>query len=176
MFFQRQIFPTAVALALSIALLVPALADVGTDTAGWKVKTDPRKRAFLQYVAEDFGARVLVLGCLRDVDMFEVISEQDSAVSPDVSMTLRLVNGTAEYTVQGKFGATGFGVGVPGFGSELFDVNARKRNDLRQKLLPVLEGKGPIVLTIGSYSRTLPVSGLADVLGRFKAICFDAAS
>ncbi len=174
MFFQRRIFPTAIALALSIELLVPALAYVGTDTAGWKVDIDPRKRAFLKYVAEDFGPRVLLLGCLRDVDMFEVISEQDSAVSPDVSMTLRLVNGTAEYTVQGRFGATGIGVDVPGFGSE-FDVNARKRNDLRRKLLPVLEGKGPIVLTIGSYSRNLPVSGLADALSRFKAVCFDEA-
>jgi hypothetical protein len=39
-------------------------------------------------------------------------------------------------------------------------------------LLPVLEGKGPIALTVGSAEFTLPTTGLTQPLSRFKAICF----
>jgi len=45
---------------------------------------------------------------------------------------------------------------------------------IRDTLVPVLEGTGPIVLTLGSLTRELPVAGLADALKRFKPACFGA--
>src|SRR5262245_38601583 len=50
----------------------PAVADKG-DKAGWSLTTDPRKRAFLKFVPTNDGPRILVLGCLRDVDSFMVL-------------------------------------------------------------------------------------------------------
>ena len=55
--------------------------------------------------------------------------------------------------------------------SEL-DADATMLRQLRAKLVPVLEGKGPIVLTIGSASRELPVAGLSKPWSGFKAVCF----
>jgi len=154
------------------AMLVGAPASPG-DKAGWSVDTDPRKRAFLKYVSVDQGPRLLVLGCLRDVDSFIVLSQHDpGAVPPNVPVTLVLANGAAKYTAQGKSEANGIAVGERGFASEI-DVTAKERAELQRNLLAVLEGSGPIALTVGSWSRVLPTAGLASVIGRFKAVCFE---
>jgi len=169
--FYKQVVHVIAAVFL-ILLMLPALASAG-DKAGWSVAIDPRNRAFLKYIPSDNGPRLLVLGCLRDADSFVVLSEHaPGAVPGDVTLTLMLVNGAAQYAVQGKSDPNGVGVGQRGFVSE-FDVGAKERGDLRRKVLAVLEGKDPIVLTVGSWSRELPVSGLAEALGRFKAICFE---
>jgi hypothetical protein len=57
----------------------PASADQG-DKQGWSLGSDPRKRVFLRFVPANDGPRVLVLGCLRDVDSFIVLSEQDIGI------------------------------------------------------------------------------------------------
>jgi hypothetical protein len=170
---HQQVAYVIPALILSILMLLPARADP-SDKAGWSVATHPRKRAFLKYIPSNDGPRLLVLGCLRDVDSFLVLSEHEPGTVPaNVTLTLTLANGAAEqFAVQGKSGPNGIGVGRPGFSSE-FDVDANERGNLRRKILAVLEGKGPIVLTVGSWSQNLPTSGLAEVLGRFKAICFE---
>jgi hypothetical protein len=159
----------AAAIPAVLALLAqPAIADKG-DKRGWTLDTDPRKRVFLKYVPAEDGARLLVLGCLRDVDNVVVISEQGTAGPQNVTLTL--ANGDARYSVDGKIEANGAGVGQPGFSSE-FDVDATARQALRAKLVPVLEGKGPIVLTVGTASRELPVTGLGKPWDGFKAVCF----
>ena len=146
----------------------PAVADKG-DKAGWSLTTDPRTRAFLKFVPTNDGPRILVLGCLRDVDSFMVLSEQGVASTQTVVLTLS--NGTIRYTVEGKIEPDGAGVGQVGFVSE-FDVDAKARQQLRVRLLPVLEGKGPIVMTLGSISRELPASDLSAPLRGFKSVCF----
>jgi hypothetical protein len=157
------------AFAVVLALLGgPALADKG-DKRGWSLDSDPRKRVFLKYVPADGGPRLLVLGCLRDVDNFVVMSEQGDAAPQ--SVTLTLANGAARYSFDGKIEADGVGVGQAGFASEL-DLDPPTLRQLRGKLLPVLEGKGPIVLTVGSASRELPMTGLSKPLGGFKSVCF----
>src|SRR5437899_4357942 len=85
--------------------------------------------------------------------------------------TLTLTNGAARFVVEGKFEEDGAGVGRPGFASEI-DADGKALQQIRPKLIPVLEGKGPIVLSVGSTSRELPVAGLAKPLSGFKSVCF----
>jgi hypothetical protein len=159
---------TAALAALLVFLGGSAFADKG-DKRGWSLDSDPRKRVFLKFVPIDDGPRILVLGCLRDVDNFLVMSEQ--GVAGPQSVTLTLANGPARHSFDGKIEANGAGVGQAGFMSEL-DADATMLRQLRPKLLPVLEGKGPIVLTIGQASRELPVAGLSRPWGGFKSVCF----
>src|SRR5262249_43899001 len=71
------------------------------------------------------------------------------------------------FVVEGKFEGDGAGVGRPGFASEI-DADGKALQQIRPKLIPVLEGKGPMVLSVGSTSRELPVAGLAKPLSGFK--------
>lgn len=161
---------TAVLVALTIlaGIVLPTFAGVG-EKRGWSLRVDPRKRAFLTFVPEDNGPLLLRLGCLRDADLFNVMSEQN--LGAEVDQTLTLQNGTAQYVIQGKFEPNGAGVGQPGFASEV-DADANALRQIRAKLLPVLEGEGPIVLTVGPQSHVLPVAGLGKPLDGFKSICF----
>src|SRR5262249_34446098 len=81
---------------LLLALVLPALAGSGYgNKAGWSAYVDPRKRAFLNYVLVDDGPRLLLLGCLRDVDSFLVSSEEMSEAKEADNVTLTLANGSA---------------------------------------------------------------------------------
>jgi hypothetical protein len=148
----------------------PASADQG-DKQGWSLDSDPRKRVFLKFVPANDGPRILVLGCLRDVDSFIVLSEQDIGIGHGQAATLTLANGAARYVVEGKFERNSAGVGRPGFASEI-DADGMALQQIRAKLIPVLEGNGPIVLSVGSTSRELPAAGLAEPLSGFKSVCF----
>ncbi len=139
--------------------------------AGLVAQLRPAKTGFPEVRPENNGPRILVLGCLRDVDTLIVLSEQDLGIESGKDVTLTLENGTAQYVVQGKFEPDGVGVGQAGFTSEI-DADAKALPQIRSKLLPVLEGKGPIVLTVGSTSRELPVAGLLKPLSGFKSVCF----
>ena len=83
-----------------IALALPADADAG-DKAGWSVQTDPRKRAFLHYVPVKDGPRVLMIGCLRDVDSFTVMSSGLQIGANETKAILALSNGASRYAVEG---------------------------------------------------------------------------
>jgi hypothetical protein len=83
---------------------------------------------------------------------------------------LALANGAARYEVEGEIAAD-FQTNRPGFSSE-FDIDAATLAALRLSLLPVFEGRGPIMLTVGRMSREIPVAGMAKPLARFKAVCF----
>ncbi len=65
--------------AMFAGAVSPASADQG-DKQGWSLGSDPRKRVFLRFVPANDGPRVLVLGCLRDIDSFIVLSEQDIGI------------------------------------------------------------------------------------------------
>jgi hypothetical protein len=158
------------AFAAIAATVFPALSDNG-DRQGWSLSADPRKRVFLRFVPENDGPRLVVIGCLRDVDRFIVLSAQVLGVGSGQNVTLSLANGAARYVVQGKFEADGAGIGQAGFASEL-DADEKVLRQIGSRLLPVLEGNGPIILTVGSTTRTLPVGGLDKALRRFKSVCF----
>ena len=92
----------AATFAMFAGAVSPASADQG-DKQGWSLGSDPRKRVFLRFVPANDGPRVLVLGCLRDVDSFIVLSEQDIGIEPGQDATLTLANGAARFVVEGKF-------------------------------------------------------------------------
>jgi hypothetical protein len=150
--------------------VLPARADK-RDKQGWSLGKDARKRAFLSFTPTADGPRLLVIGCLRDVDTFTVLSEQDIGDRAGQKATLTVARGGARFTVDGKLERDGAGVGQPGFAHHT-DADAPALRQIRAKLLPVLEGKGPIVLTLGSTSRELPAAGLAEPLAGFKSVCF----
>jgi hypothetical protein len=168
--FRRWLLAMATTFAMFAGAVSPTSADHG-DKQGWSLGSDPRKRVFLRFVPANGGPRVLVLGCLRDVDSFIVLSEQDVGIGHGQATSLTLANGAVRYVVEGKFEQDGAGVGRPGFASEI-DADGKALQQIRAKLIPVLEGKGPMVLSVGSTSRELPVAGLAKPLSGFKSVCF----
>lgn len=162
--------------ALGIGLLGLACFWAGTvagdpgDAAGWSTDTDPRKRAFLKFVPEKDGPRILMFGCLRDAETFSIYSTGlDPRTAANVELSL--INGAATYRVQGDIAADGLSP-EPTFTYENLDADAAALRRVKNALMPVFSGAGPIKLTVGSASRDLPLTGLKPALDRFAAICF----
>jgi hypothetical protein len=164
------------AMALCLAIETPAFADP-EDKAGWSVLSDPRHRAFLIWVPEQGGPRVLMFGCLRDAGMFTTMSYAVGERDEIDRVTLTLSNGSARFEVDGSI--TRYpAIGRSSFISDL-DVDEEQLRALGRKLLPVLEGSGDIGLTIAPAARSgaasaiqIAIAGLASVLGRFRDVCF----
>jgi len=158
----------------TIALLACLCLPMRTASAqgpGWSTSFDPRQRVFLSFRSVKDGPRALLLACLRDVDIFTIVSEGVAeASSIGHKATLALANGNMRYAAEGEVSSDP-DTRAPGFSTDI-DLNATTLRQLRNTLLPVLEGKGPIQLAIGPARRDLPISGLADPLRRFKSICF----
>lgn len=164
-------WPRRVAIIALFACLGLPMLKVLAAAPGWSTSFDPRKRVFLSFSSAKDGPRALLLACLRDVDMFTIASEGiPDARSNGQKATLTLENGEARYAIDGKVSPNP-DTSVPGFSIDL-DLDAQTVHQIRNELLPVLEGKGPIQLTIGPAHRELPVAGLADALKRFKSTCF----
>lgn len=164
------------AAALSLASATPARADPG-DPPGWSVAVDPRGRAFLKYVEKGDGPRLLVLGCLRDVDTFLVTSEAIGGPpegGPSAELVLSVPDG--DYVVQGKV-ETGSD-GAPSFTAEL-DADAAALRKIGRELLPVLKATGPVVLQVSNGEPVdIPLAavgariGITEPLKRFEKVCF----
>jgi len=153
------------------ACLSPLMLTASAEESGWSTSFDPRKRVFLSFRSVEDGPRTLLLGCLRDVDSFTIMSEGVAqAPSNGDKATLTLTNGELRYAADGEVSADP-DTRTPNFSTDI-DLDAATVRQLRTTLLPVLEGKGPIQLAIGPVHRNLPVSGLADALKRFKSVCF----
>jgi len=141
------------------------------EEPGWSTSFDSRKRVFLSFKSVKDGPRTLLLGCLRDVDSFTIVSEGVAAASSiGDKATLTLTNGEIRYVADGEVSPDP-DTGTPSFSTDIA-FNAATVRQLRNALLPVLESKGPIQLTIGPVHRDLPQSGLAAALRRFKSVCF----
>jgi hypothetical protein len=155
-------------LVLAIVAAAPATANQG-DKAGWSFVTDQQKRAVLIFVPTKDGPRSLTIGCLRASEIFEVLVEDVAkARTPVTGVALTLTNGQARFEARGEIG---FFASTKSFDSNAIADAATLRR-IRDTLVPVLEGPGPIVLTLGSLTRELPVAGLADALKHFKPACF----
>lgn len=161
-----------ITLALCLGIDMRVFADPG-DKAGWSVATDPRRRAFLMWVPEPSGPRVLMLGCLRDAGTFTTMSYAVGERDEIARTKLMLSSGSARFEVDGS--TTRYpAIGRSSFISDL-DVDEVQVQVLGRTLLPVLEGSGDITLTITPGTqrpRQIPIAGLAPVLGRFRDVCF----
>jgi hypothetical protein len=147
----------------------PTAAAKQDDKPGWSFHTDQQRRAVLIFVSGKEGQRSLTIGCLRATESFELLVEDVGNVKTAVTgVILTLTNGKASFEAKGEIG---FFASTKSFDSNMIvDANALRR--IRDTLMPVLEGPGPIVLTLGSLKREMPVAGLADPLKRFKTACF----
>ena len=164
------------AACLTVSVAAPiARADEG-DPAGWSVSADPRGRAFLKWVSEAGGPRVLLLGCLRDVDEFFVSAKAVPGAEEGDDVELQLLVADAEWRITGSVSRTEDGETT--FEKEL-EVGAKARKKLGKELMPVLTAPGPIVLQIGN-SDTIelplepipPRAGIAAPLKTFEKVCF----
>lgn len=160
------------------AWLRPLAADTG-DKKGWSVITDPRKRAFLIFVPAAGSPRVLNFACLRDVDSFTVYSEAVGGKLPSGPATLTMSNGNARYDVSGIIAPDPIS-NLPTFTGDLAD-NKKALSGIAAKLLPVLQGSGPIFYEISAGTppndmsknpTSIAVTGLAAPLAKFRSICF----
>jgi hypothetical protein len=185
-FWRRQGARAVAAAVLSVLLaagflaarLRPLAADTG-DKKGWSVLTDPRKRAFLIFVPSAGDARLLNVACLRDVDSFTVYSEAVAGNLPAGAATLTLSNGNARYDVAGSIAPDPVS-NLPTFTGNVAE-SKKALSDISGKLLPVLQGAGPILYEIGGRAApndmsksptSIPVTGLAAPLAKFKSVCF----
>lgn len=167
------------ALVFCIVSDTPTTADPG-DKAGWSLVTDPRHRAFLMWVPEPSGPRVLMLGCLRDAGTFTTMSYAVGERDEIKRARLTLSNGSARFEIDGSITLYPR-IEQSSFISDL-DVDDQQLKVLGSKLLPVLTGPGDIAITItaeasgdGGYTRTrqIPIAGLASVLEDFRKVCFE---
>ncbi|MER2605371.1 MAG: hypothetical protein ABTQ29_06045 [Siculibacillus sp.] len=172
----RLVLAATAALALTALALVAApslvVADDG-DEAGWSVATDPRKRAFLQWVPRANGPRVLLFACLRDADSFVVYSTGVAGLPPRaerVALVLRADGRT--WSVDGSIDPDSTS-GTSTYSSEWNDDDGARRRAARD-LAPLLRGGGPLVLTIGGAPEVaIPLgAGIAAPLKTFERICF----
>jgi hypothetical protein len=161
-----------------VARVWPVAADTG-DKIGWSAITDPRKRVFLIYVPSAGAPRALNFACLRDVDDLTVYSEGVAGNLPSGPATLTMSNGDARYDVAGNI-APDLISKLPTFTGELAD-DKRTLSGISAKLLPILQGSGPIIYEISAGTApdgilkspsSIPVRGLAAPLAKFKSICF----
>ena len=160
----------AAALVLAMAEIRPAAANPG-DKQGWSYLIDQQRRILLIYVPAKDGPRSLTIACQHGAETFEILLEDVGNVrAPVTAASLMLVNGTARYEAKGEIG---FFASTKSFDSNtIADAGTLRR--IRDALMPVLEGPGPLVITLGSLKRELPVAGLAEPLKRFKTACFDS--
>jgi len=169
-----------IALLLLLAATLPApvaLADDG-DPAGWSVRTDPRKRAFLIVTDRAGGPRLLTIACLRDVESFGLYASGLPGLAGDaegVRLTLRA--GGATFEVTGSISPDPLS-NAPSFSHD-DDIEGPARKALAGRLLPVLKASGPLVVTVGDGpSREIPLAdrpqlkGVATPLATFEKICF----
>jgi hypothetical protein len=172
--FVRFLF--AVLTLATILPVVPAAVADEEDPAGWSMVTDPRRRAFLRYVAEAGGPRFFDFGCLRDVDEFFLYAKAVPGTEEGGDVELKLLVADAEWSISGEVVRTGDGETT--FRVEK-DADARAMKKMGAGLMKVLNAPGPIVLQIGNgepVELTLeplpPRAGIAPFLGRFEKICF----
>lgn len=175
----RSLFtPSLVALVVAVATALPLAhlrADEG-DPAGWSISTDPRGRAFLKWVAEPGGPRILLIGCLRDVDEVFVSAKGVPGMVEGEDVELQLLVADAEWRITGSVGRTEDGLMT--FDKEM-EVTAKGRKALRKALMPVLTAPGPIVLQVGnSETMDLPLepipprAGIEAAARTFDKVCF----
>jgi hypothetical protein len=159
----------AAASLLALSLLpMPVAADPG-DPAGWSTVLDRRGRAFLVYTEAVGGPRLFRLSCLTDVDLVGVMAKPPGLAVAAVER-LDLVDGAARQSFTGEVADEANDGGLA-FRADV-DADAKGRRVIEKTLGPVLAGSGPLVVTVGSASLSLPVAGLAAPAKRFRSVCF----
>ena len=137
--------------------------------AGWSVETKP-KSAILTYAPEKDGPRYLIVACLRDTEEIGIYSTGIGAPSSKPVVVMGLTNGGRKYSVRGDMGQDNVSH-QPAFRYET-NIDSRALGIFRAEFMPMLNGKGPLTVTIGDKSQQVPLAGVAEPLKKFSATCF----
>jgi hypothetical protein len=156
--------------ALGFAAALTATAAFGQDIpAGWSVDVKP-KRAILSYAPEPNGPRQLIVACLRDSEEIGIYSTGIGAPSGKPVVVMGLNNGGRKYSVRGDMGMDNL-TNQPAFRYET-NIDSRALGIFRAEFMPMLNGKGPLTVTVGDKSQQVPLTGVAEPLKKFSATCF----
>lgn len=163
--------------ALAMATVPAVVRADDDDPVGWSVTTDPRGRAFLTYVADEGGPRLLSIGCLRDVGSFVVTSTGIEELPDEGPGAGLLLSGSgAEWPVYGNVEPDDDG--RPTFTAD-FDTDEDGLKRLVKDLLAVLKGPGPVTLGVANgipvdlpLQVIPPRAGIDEPLKTFERVCF----
>ena len=147
-----------------------AVAPASAQEAGWAVDTSKPKRAILSYTAEKDGPRLLIVACLRDSEEIGLYSTGIGAPSGKPVVVMGLTNAGRKYSVRGGMGLDNT-TNQPAFLYET-NINSRALGIFRAEFMPMLNGKGPLTITVGDKSQQVPLTGVAAPLQKFSATCF----
>jgi hypothetical protein len=137
--------------------------------AGWSVETKP-KSAILTYAPEKDGPRYLIVACLRDTEEIGIYSTGIGAPSSKPVVVMGLTNAGRKYSVRGDMGQDNVSH-QPAFRYET-NIDSRALGIFRAEFMPMLNGKGPLTITVGDKSQQVPLGGVAEPLKRFSSSCF----
>jgi hypothetical protein len=160
-------------LAAFLAATMSAAAAPAQDIpAGWSVDTSTPKRAVMSYAPETNGSRFLIVACMRDTEEFGMYSTglMEGTKPHGGVLTMQLTTGGRKYTVRGEPGIDNLN-SLPAFSYET-NIDARALGLVRSELMPLLQAKGPLTVTIGKNAKQLPLTGIAEPLRKFSAVCF----
>lgn len=160
-------------LAAFLAMTVSAAAAPAQEIpAGWSVDTTKPKRAVMSYAAETNGPRFLIVACMRDTEEFGMYSTglMDGTKPHGGILTMQLTTGGLKYTVRGEPGIDNAS-NQPAFSYET-NIDSRALGLVRAELMPLLQAKGPLTVTIGKNAKALPLTGITEPLRKFSAVCF----
>ena len=152
-----------------VAALLASAASAQDIPAGWSVDLKPR-RAILSYAPEANGPRQLIVACLRDSEEIGIYSTGIATPSSKPVVVMGLTNAGRKYSVRGDMGMDNL-TNQPAFRYET-NIDNRALGIFRAEFMPMLNGKGPLTITIGEKSEQLPLTGVAEPLKRFSAACF----
>ena len=161
------------ALATFLVTAFGAAAASAEDTpAGWSIDLGKPKRAIMSYAPEANGARLLIVACMRDTEEFGMYSTglMEGNKPHGGILTMQLTTGGLKYTVRGEPGIDNAS-GQAAFSYET-NIDARALGLVRSELMPLLQARGPLTVTIGKNAKQLPLTGIAEPLKKFSAVCF----
>src|SRR2546423_477310 len=140
--------------------------------AGWSVDVSKPKRAIMSYADEPNGPRALIIACMRDSDEFGMYSTglMEGTKPHGGILTMQLTTGNMKYTVRGEPGIDNAS-NQPAFSYET-NIDARALSLVRSELMPLLYSKGPLTVKIDKNERKVPLTGIAEPLKKFSAVCF----
>ena len=164
----ERLHPARFALIV-IASMIGGSASAQDVPAGWSVDVTP-KRAILSYAPENNGPRQLIVACLRDSEEIGIYSTGIAAPSGKPVVVMGLTNAGRKYSVRGDMGMDNL-TNQPAFRYET-NIDSRALGIFRAEFMPMLNGKGPLTVTIGDKSQQVPLAGLAEPLKKFSATCF----
>src|ERR1043165_1188601 len=158
-------------ISLTVLAVSPVLAAADTPK-GWSVDLSKPRQAIISYADEENAPRALIIACMRDSEEFGMYSTglMDGVKPHGGILTMQLTTGKMKYTVRREPGIDNAS-GQPAFSYET-NIDARALSLVRRELFPLLTSKGPLTVKIDKNERQVPLTGIAEPLKKFSAVCF----